>query len=59
MKDYQKKILRLEEIESKLSDTMALDKALDLYKEAVEIYKELQKYYKKIEEEFNGLHQEN
>ena len=59
MKDYQKKILRLEEIEGQLSDALPLDKALILYKEAVVIYKELHKYYQQIEEDFNALHEEN
>ncbi|NLY37640.1 MAG: hypothetical protein GX046_10490 [Tissierellia bacterium] len=59
MKDYQKKILRLEAIEGQLSDALALDKALVLYKEAVVIYKELQQYYQQIEEDFNALHEEN
>ncbi len=55
MKDYSKKILRLEEIEEKLSKTPELDQALELYKEAMVLYKELQDYYKNIEDDFNAL----
>lgn len=59
MKDYQKKILRLEEIESQLSEALELDKALALYQEAVSLYKQLQAYYEKIEESFNALHEDH
>lgn len=55
MKDYKKKIERLEKIEGELEETLELDKSLELYKEALELYKELQAYYKKIEEDFNAL----
>lgn len=55
MKDYSKKILRLEEIEKKLQESRDLDKSLELYKEALELYAELENYYKKIEEDFNAL----